>query len=73
MDKLRDAFVRIAKTDDGKKVLKALYNITDFAPITDAEFNGLRNAASILNLNLEEEVNKVPIPAPPAPTPTVVK
>jgi phosphonate transport system substrate-binding protein len=53
---IQDGLVAVAQTDKGKELLKALYNINGLAPATDAEYNSVRTAASVLGLNLEQEL-----------------
>ena len=50
----------MAQTDDGKKALKDLYQIDGLAPSTDADYNPVREAARVLNLNLEQELAPKP-------------
>lgn len=58
--KLRDGLMRIALTDDGKKALKDLYQIDGLAPASDSDYNPVRDAARVLNLNLEQELAPKP-------------
>jgi len=58
--KLREGLLKVAQTDDGKKALKDLYQIDGLAPSTDADYNPVREAARVLNLNLEQELAPKP-------------
>ena len=41
---IQDGLVAVSKTDQGKDLLKSLYNINGLAPATDAEYNSVRTA-----------------------------
>jgi phosphonate transport system substrate-binding protein len=56
VEKLQTALLDIAGTDEGRKVLKALYGIDGLEPTTDAAYDPVRHAAEFLNLDLEAEV-----------------
>jgi len=56
--KINDALVKLASTDDGKKVFKDAIGTNGVAPTTDDSYNPVRKAAQVLNLNLEEELKK---------------
>jgi len=53
---IQDGLLAIAQTDDGKALLKSLYNINGLATATDKEYDSVRTAASVLGLNLEQEL-----------------
>jgi phosphonate transport system substrate-binding protein len=53
---VRDGLIDVAKTDDGKQLLKTLYNIDGVATASDSEYETVRRAASTLGLNLEQEL-----------------
>jgi len=53
---VRDGLLDVSKTDDGKKLLAALYNINGLATAEDKEYDSVRTAAKVLNLNLEQEL-----------------
>ena len=46
----------VAQTDDGKNLLRTLYNINGLATAQDSEYESVRTAAKVLNLNLEQEL-----------------
>jgi ABC-type phosphate/phosphonate transport system substrate-binding protein len=58
--RLRDGLMKIALTDEGKKELKDLYQIDGLAPASDSDYNPVRDAARVLNLNLEQELAPKP-------------
>jgi phosphonate transport system substrate-binding protein len=60
LTKLREGLLNVAQTDDGKKALKDLYQIDGLAPAMDADYNPVRDAARVLNLNLEQELAPKP-------------
>jgi phosphonate transport system substrate-binding protein len=53
---IQDGLLAIAATEDGKALLRTLYNINGLAIATDSEYNSVRSAASVLGLNLEQEL-----------------
>jgi phosphonate transport system substrate-binding protein len=53
---IRDGLLAVAATDQGKDLLKSLYNINGLATAEDSEYNSVRSAASVLGLNLEQEL-----------------
>lgn len=63
-DKLRAGLLKIAGTDDGKKLLKDLYNITGLAEAKDADYEPLRKKAQAVGLNLEEAIKPAATPTP---------
>ncbi|MFN0071775.1 MAG: phosphate/phosphite/phosphonate ABC transporter substrate-binding protein [Chloroflexota bacterium] len=60
--RLREGLLKVAQSDDGKKALKDLYQIDGLAPSSDADYNPVREAARVLNLNLEQELAPRPKP-----------
>lgn len=60
VNKLREGLLKVAQSDDGKKALKDLYQIDGLAPSSDADYNPVREAARVLNLNLEQELAPKP-------------
>jgi len=58
---ITDGLLYVQTTPDGKKVLTDLYQIDGLAPGDDADYNVLRQAAKVLNLDLEQQI------APPKP------
>lgn len=60
VNKIRDGLTRVAQSEDGKKALKDLYQIDGLAPSSDADYNPVREAARVLNLNLEQELAPKP-------------
>jgi phosphonate transport system substrate-binding protein len=57
--KVKDALIKLASTDEGKKVYKDALGTNGVAPTTDADYNPVRKAAQVLNLNVEEELKKL--------------
>jgi phosphonate transport system substrate-binding protein len=53
---IQDGLLAISATPDGQALLKSLYNINGLATATDSEYNSVRSAASVLGLNLEQEL-----------------
>ena len=51
-----DGLLAVAQTDDGKALLRTLYNINGLATAEDSEYDSVRSAAKVLNLNLEQEL-----------------
>ncbi|MFQ6014512.1 MAG: phosphate/phosphite/phosphonate ABC transporter substrate-binding protein [Anaerolineae bacterium] len=60
VEKLRDALLTIANTEEGKELLKNPYKIDGFVPSQDSDYDPVRLAAEALNIDLEEEVKKAP-------------
>jgi phosphonate transport system substrate-binding protein len=58
---ITDGLLYVQSTPDGQKALKDLYGIDGLAPTTDADYDTIRNAAKVLNLDLEQQI------APPKP------
>ena len=58
---ITDGLLYVQSTPEGKKALNDLYQIDGLAPGNDADYNVLRQAAKVLNLDLEQQI------APPKP------
>jgi len=58
---ITDGLLYVQSTPEGQKALKDLYQIDGLAPGNDADYNTLRQAAKVLNLDLEQQI------APPKP------
>jgi phosphonate transport system substrate-binding protein len=58
---VRDGLLYVQGTADGQRALRDLYNINGLAPAEDRDYDSVRAAARVLNLNLEEQI------APPKP------
>jgi phosphonate transport system substrate-binding protein len=58
---LGDGLSYVASTPDGQKALRDLYGIDGLGPGNDKDYDILRNAAKVLNLDLEQQI------APPKP------
>ena len=56
MSTIRDGLLEVSKTADGQNLLKTLYNINGLATAQDSEYESVRSAAKVLNLNLEQEL-----------------
>ncbi len=67
--KIADGLLALSKTDEGKKVLKEIYNIGGLVPGKDSAFDPVRRTAKIMGINLEEAIKpkeKKPAPTKPA-------
>jgi len=53
---IRDGLLDVSKTADGQNLLRTLYNINGLATAEDKEYDSVRTAAKVLNLNLEQEL-----------------
>jgi len=53
---IRDGLLAVAQTPEGKQALNSLYRIDGLAPAEDTDYDSVRRAASVLNLNLEQEL-----------------
>lgn len=51
-ERIVQAFLAVAATPEGQAVLKELYRIEGFEPATDAEYDMVRRAVKLLNLDL---------------------
>jgi phosphonate transport system substrate-binding protein len=60
---ITDGLLYVQTTPEGKKALSDLYQIDGLAPGNDADYDVLRQAAKVLNLDLEQQI------APPPPKP----
>ncbi len=70
---IKDALLKYAKTEDGKKAIFGLYSIDGFAEIPDSKYDTLREGAKIVGIDLETEAKKTAPPPPPPPSPTPTK
>jgi phosphonate transport system substrate-binding protein len=57
--KVKDALIKLSSTEEGKKVYKDSLGTNGVAPTNDAEYNPVRKAAQVLNLNVEDELKKL--------------
>lgn len=62
--KIKDAFLKYAKTEEGKATLKTIYEVEGFAEAQDGDYDVVRDVAKELNVPLE---NYMPKPKAPAP------
>lgn len=53
-DKIKTALLNIASTDEGKTLLKELFNMYGFAEATDADYEVIRTTAETMNVDLKE-------------------
>ena len=58
---ISDGLLYVQSTPEGQKALRDLYQIDGLAPAADTDYNTIRNAAKVLNLDLEQQI------APPKP------
>lgn len=56
--KVKDALVKYAKTDEGRKVLKDLYTIDDFADGNAADYKVVEEMAKNMGLDIKAELTK---------------
>jgi phosphonate transport system substrate-binding protein len=54
--RIRSGLLKLAESADGQKLLRDLYNINGLAEATDADYSSVREAARVLNLDLEEQI-----------------
>ncbi len=54
--RIRDGLLKLSENPDGQKLLRDLYNINGLAEASDADYNSVREAARVLNLDLEEQI-----------------
>jgi phosphonate transport system substrate-binding protein len=54
--RIRTALLNLSQTADGQKLLRDLYNINGLAEASDADYNSVREAARVLNLDLEDQI-----------------
>lgn len=55
-DRITAAILKIAETDEGKKLLKDLYDIDGFAAAKNADYDVIRNMLKDLNINVRDRV-----------------
>lgn len=67
-EKVRSGLLKIAASEEGKKLLRSLYNIDGLAAASDADYAPLRRKAELVGLDLE-----VAAKIKPAPTATVAR
>lgn len=53
-DKIKAALLKISSTDEGKTLLKELFNMYGFAEATDADYEIIRTTAETMNVDLKE-------------------
>jgi phosphonate transport system substrate-binding protein len=58
---IRDGLLYVQTTPDGQKALRDLYGIDGLGPAQDSDYDSVRDAAKVLNLDLEQQI------APPKP------
>lgn len=58
VQKISDALMEFANSDDGKKILKELYDIDGFAVAKDAEFDPIRSVAKAMNIDIAGEMKQ---------------
>jgi phosphonate transport system substrate-binding protein len=54
--RIRSALLNLSDNPDGQKLLRDLYNINGLAEASNADYNSVREAARVLNLDLEEQI-----------------
>jgi phosphonate transport system substrate-binding protein len=58
VQKIREALLRISAREDGQKLFEEAIGTRGVAETTDAAYEPVRKAASVLNMNLEAELSK---------------
>lgn len=53
---IRSGLLRLSASPEGQKLLRDLYNINGLAEATDADYDSVREAARVLNLDLEAQI-----------------
>jgi phosphonate transport system substrate-binding protein len=53
---VQEGLLAVAASEEGKKLLNDLYRINGLAPALDSEYDSVRSAASVLGLDLEQEL-----------------
>lgn len=56
--KLKDAFHKFVKTEEGLKVLKDLYSITGFTDGADADYKVVKDMAANMGVDIKAEISK---------------
>jgi phosphonate transport system substrate-binding protein len=56
VSQVQEGLLTVAASDEGKKLLNDLYRINGLAPAIDSEYDSVRSAASVLGLDLEQEL-----------------
>jgi phosphonate transport system substrate-binding protein len=54
--RIRDGLLKLSDSPDGQRLLRELYNINGLAAASDADYQSVREAARVLNLDLEEQI-----------------
>ena len=52
--RIRDSLLAIAKSDEGRSTVLALYGVDGLVPAKDSDFDPIRRAVRLINVNLEE-------------------
>ena len=60
VERVRAALLKIAGTDEGKKLLRDLYRIDGLGAATDADYAPLRRKAELMRINLEAAIQPAP-------------
>jgi phosphonate transport system substrate-binding protein len=58
VDKLKAAFLKVGNSEEGRQLLREVLGTYGLTEATDADYDPVRRAAKVLNLNLEEELAK---------------
>jgi phosphonate transport system substrate-binding protein len=58
--RVREGLLYVQGTAEGQRVLRDLYNINGLAPAEDGDYDSVRAAARVLNLDLEEQIAPKP-------------
>jgi phosphonate transport system substrate-binding protein len=55
-ERVRDGLLKLSASSDGQRLLRDLYNINGLTEASDSDYNSVREAARVLNLDLEEQI-----------------
>jgi phosphonate transport system substrate-binding protein len=56
--RIRSGLLAVAKSDEGRQAVLALYGIDSLAPTDDSQFDSVRQAAKAVGINIEQELMK---------------
>ena len=54
--RIKSGLLKLSESPDGQRLLRELYNINGLAEAADVDYNSVREAARVLNLDLEEQI-----------------
>jgi phosphonate transport system substrate-binding protein len=65
--KIREALLKYSKTEEGKKTLKAIYEVEGFSEAQDSDYDVVRDVAKAMSVPLENYMPKPKTAATPSP------